>query len=203
MPSPDNSTQIELPIEPDTPEEIVEGFWAEHKLYDEFGGNVSVLNGKIQAGKVYQILNKELKGFKFKIDEQITDANYGNITIVGGVGNLTQVEIPKEVFISGKSYKVVAIGNEAFLGNKTLESVILPDGLTTIGDNSFAKCENLVSIVLPASLTDIGEYPFYNCFKFEHLYYRGTLNEWLEIKGDWIYPLASGNVIRIHPNYVG
>jgi hypothetical protein len=37
-----------------------------------------------------------------------------------------------------------------------LNSITLPESLTTIGDEAFAWCSNLSSITLPASLTAIG-----------------------------------------------
>ena len=51
---------------------------------------------------------------------------------------------------------VKSIGKEAFYWNQeTLESVILPEGLTKIGDSAFSTTR-LATITLPSTLTSIG-----------------------------------------------
>ena len=55
------------------------------------------------------------------------------------------------------------IGARAFQGNTVLESVELPDGLTTIYAYAFADCTNLTQINLPEGLTTIYAYAFENC----------------------------------------
>ncbi len=73
------------------------------------------------------------------------------------------VNIPSFVFQEGKTYRVVAIGDCAFLSCKNLTAITLPDSITKIGRAAFRYCENLVSINLPDSVTTIGEYAFYEC----------------------------------------
>ena len=45
----------------------------------------------------------------------------------------------------------------------TLESVIIPEGITSIGDESFRNCSGLTSIEIPDSVTSIGKMAFYEC----------------------------------------
>ncbi|MBO7176727.1 MAG: leucine-rich repeat protein [Clostridia bacterium] len=52
------------------------------------------------------------------------------------------------------------IGPDAFSGCSELESIVIPEGVTTIGGSAFYCCGNLKSIILPTTLTEIG----YNCF---------------------------------------
>ena len=40
---------------------------------------------------------------------------------------------------------------EAFMGDTTVEAVIVPEGCESIGERAFAECENLVYIRVPAS----------------------------------------------------
>ncbi len=54
-----------------------------------------------------------------------------------------------------------AIGTFAFRYNQTLQSLILPEGLTTIDSLAFTGAD-IESVVLPESLTEIGEYAFNN-----------------------------------------
>ncbi len=53
-----------------------------------------------------------------------------------------------EVKFEGVAPKLKTIGNYAFGGVSKLESIVLPDGVTTIGDNAFARCTSLKSIGL-------------------------------------------------------
>ncbi len=47
--------------------------------------------------------------------------------------------------------------------NCSLESVVLPNGLTTIGESAFSNCQNLMSIVIPNTVSTIGVDAFANC----------------------------------------
>lgn len=62
----------------------------------------------------------------------------------------TQVE---SVFIP---QGVTTIGNRAFFECKALKEIILPNGLSTIGDNAFKNCKHLTNIVIPDSVSYIG-----------------------------------------------
>ena len=53
------------------------------------------------------------------------------------------------------------IGRYAFWSNGTIESLILPEGLTTIGDSAFDWCK-LTSISFPSTLTTVGARAFVN-----------------------------------------
>lgn len=59
-------------------------------------------------------------------------------------------------------YSVKQIKPCAFY-NCSLESVILPNGLTTIGESAFSNCQNLMSIVIPNTISTIGANAFSNC----------------------------------------
>ena len=48
--------------------------------------------------------------------------------------------------------------------NNTLNSIILPQGLSSIGAFAFGSCSGLSSITFPTSLTSIGNSAFLNCF---------------------------------------
>ena len=43
-----------------------------------------------------------------------------------------------------------------------LQTIIIPDGVTSIGENAFNNCLKLTSITIPDSVTSIGRYAFYN-----------------------------------------
>ena len=72
-------------------------------------------------------------------------------TITKYYGSVAAIIVPDTI----DGYPVVAIGNEAFSGNKYLTAILLPDCITSIGDYAFADT-NLDSLVLPAELSKLG-----------------------------------------------
>ena len=60
------------------------------------------------------------------------------------------------------------IGRFAFQG-AALESVALPEGVTSIEDYAFARNDRLKEITLPQSLTSIGKYAFSTCISLKEL----------------------------------
>jgi len=70
-----------------------------------------------------------------------------------------------------------AIPNNAFSGSSLLESIILPDGLTSIGSGVFYDCNSLKSIDIPHSVTSIGKYAFRYCSNLENVSFAGDAPE--------------------------
>lgn len=64
---------------------------------------------------------------------------------------------------------VVTIEPSAFMGNTTLESVILPVGLREIKDNAFAGCSSLKTLVIPNTVELIGAEAFASLVSLESL----------------------------------
>jgi len=54
-----------------------------------------------------------------------------------------------------------------FIGNTTITSVVIEEGVTHLGDKAFVDCSNLATVSLPASLESIGEYVFFSCSNLE------------------------------------
>ncbi len=74
--------------------------------------------------------------------------------LIAYMGDKTDVSIPENI---------TEIGENAFLNDTGIESVVFPTGLTTIGRYAFCGCTGLKSITLPDSVNSIGEYAFFNC----------------------------------------
>ena len=87
----------------------------------------------------------------------IVNNSYARITRYSG--SATSVQVPS--IIGG--YAVQVIGARAFQGNTVLESVELPDGLTTIYAYAFENCTSITSIHLPDSITTLGYKVFGGC----------------------------------------
>lgn len=76
----------------------------------------------------------------------IVNNSYARITRYSG--SATSVQVPSTI----GGYAVQVIGARAFQGNTVLESMELPDGLTTIYAYAFADCTNLTQINLSEGL---------------------------------------------------
>ncbi len=55
---------------------------------------------------------------------------------------------------------VVAIWDDAFSWNSSLEECNIPSQIVTIGDNAFYNCDSLTTVILPDTLTELGEGAF-------------------------------------------
>ena len=80
--------------------------------------------------------------------------------IIGYDGQEQNLIIPQTV---DDNIPVKAIANLAFYDNKTIKSVVLPEGLTTVGAFSFGYMDSLIRVELPSTVIEIGEYAFINC----------------------------------------
>lgn len=65
---------------------------------------------------------------------------------------------------------VTAIGDEAFLNNKTMIHVLIPDSVKSIGNSAFEGCTSLLSVSIPDSVESIGESAFYRCTSLGYAY---------------------------------
>ncbi|PWM53773.1 MAG: hypothetical protein DBX60_01835 [Bacillota bacterium] len=61
------------------------------------------------------------------------------------------------------------IAGEAFSSCRSLESVMIPDSVTSIGDSAFEYCSSLTSITIPGSVTFIGGGAFEGCSSLENV----------------------------------
>ena len=75
---------------------------------------------------------------------------------------------------------VTSIGTGAFGYCYSLHSVTIPDSVTSIGDRAFQSCESLHSITIPDSVTSIGNWAFWGCKSLQSV----TIPDSVTIIGD-------------------
>lgn len=83
----------------------------------------------------------------------------GTATINGFKANDINIIIPETV----DTYKVTAIGDNAFSGMERIEKITINADITSIGSSAFYGCISLAEIEIPDTVTQIGEYAFGNC----------------------------------------
>ena len=83
----------------------------------------------------------------------------GGCTITGYNGLGGDVIIPEKI----DGYDVLAIGRNAFAGNKEITSVVIPNTLLSVGAFAFSNCTAISSIDLGNSIRSLGQGCFNNC----------------------------------------
>lgn len=149
--------------------------------------------------------------FKYTIAEE-------TVTITGYIGNATFVIIPEKI----EGLPVVAIGDSAFENNELVETVVIPEGITsigalafstcsvlkyvmipdtvtTIGRGCFFQCYALQSLMIPASVTWMGDSMFHRCYMLKKLYFFGTIPSGCE----WMFDGTNMPIIYYPINTIG
>lgn len=112
----------------------------------------------LAAGAVFAEV-KTSGDWKYNINEK------GDGVITGYLGSGADLEMPTE--LDGITIK--EIGREAFLENKTLTSIVIPDSVRTIGNQAFHLCENLAVVKLGDSVENIDDSAFRKCTSLEEI----------------------------------
>ena len=98
--------------------------------------------------------------------------------------------------------EVYGIADGAFIGDTTLISVTIPNGIIYIGESSFRNCTHLQKISIPNSVTNIGDYAFDGCASLQYskhengLYLGNEENPHLALIGTY-----SKNITILDINY--
>lgn len=92
-----------------------------------------------------------------------TDGETAEIT--GYRGKDTEIAVPPEA----GGCPVTCIGKKAFLSNKMLKEISLPESVVRIDDWAFAYCAKLARVILPYHRMEIGQGIFKECFLLEEI----------------------------------
>ena len=72
---------------------------------------------------------------------------------------------------------VVKIGSYAFQG-RGVETIVIPEGVTTVGDRAFANCTKLTSLTVSSTVESIGDYALSGCTALSEIYADMTVSQW-------------------------
>ena len=107
--------------------------------------------------------------------------------------SLTKVNIPSVVEFEGNQYLVTKINDMVFLDNTNLESVALPESLTTLGIRAFGGCKSLKTIKIPSKVTAIPDRCFVYCSSLESV----TIPEGVTTIGSYAFQSCKLNALTI------
>lgn len=91
------------------------------------------------------------------------DTSTGTATVSSYEGNPVTVTIPEKIKNGDVTYTVTAIGTKAFASCKNLESIALPDSVTTMELGAFRDCTRLRYVTLSNNITIIPTSCFNGC----------------------------------------
>ena len=121
------------------------------------------------------------------------------------------IEIGNGNIIDGTDYIVKEIGDRVFSGRTSLNSITIPESVTSIGNYAFEGCSGLTSIIIPSSVTSIGNYAFSDCTALTEINYNATAANNLAPDSNVFYNAGQNgtgitvnigaNVTRL-PNYI-
>lgn len=117
-----------------------------------------------------------------KNNTPIEDFDYflegNNIYLKKYIGTDKNIKINSTYIINENEYSITSFSDGVF-ALKSVDSVILPDGLTSMPANTFNSC-GIKFIYIPATLQPQNDgYPFYRYFHdIEKIYYGGTEEQW-------------------------
>ena len=92
------------------------------------------------------------------------------VVIVGNtISEPADLVIPATVEIAGTSYNVTSIGDDAFLENVNVLSVVIPDTVTSIGTRAFQTNPSMTSVTMGNAVTTIGNAAFFGNTQLRHV----------------------------------
>ena len=99
-------------------------------------------------------------------------------------GRDTEIIIPPEIEYLGEKYPVTRISKKAFLSNRYIHSVTVPESIEVISDWAFAGCRNLESVFIHRNI-DLENGVFKDCINLKQIHVDDSVH------GDIDYLLAA------------
>lgn len=163
--------ELKVPIGYSSAYEVAPG-WSVFKTTSEFGIPVNLGDKFVANGVAYIVSGLGDDGNTVKVTYQKTDndkIDNSSITAANKTGYSGDVVVPNSVSYQGISFDVTALDEKCFYSASNLESVVLPEGITTIPAYAFNSCSNLNHIDIPSSVKEIATYAFIYCSKLDQV----------------------------------
>lgn len=82
----------------------------------------------------------------------------------------------------------IQYANSLYINNQLLTDAVLTNKVTKIGDYAFIGCTSLESIIIPDTVTEIGVSAFSGCDSLRRFTFTGTMEQWESItkKQSWL-----------------
>lgn len=106
--------------------------------------------------------------------------DYSSVLIIRYKGKDTNVVVPSEI----EGIPVTELGSNAFINNKKVESVVIPDSVVSLmgrnhtgNDGVFKGCSSLKYVVIPETIDVLPEGCFYGCSSLEDVVLPSGIKE--------------------------
>ena len=139
--------------------------WSNFSKSAEYAIAVNVGDLFTLNGVSYRVLTSTPQGGTLAVTYHKTEGAPNRTTIAAAnkAGYTGAVTIPSSITYQELPFTVAELNDSVFYGASALESVVLPEGLTTIPAFAFYDCSKLASVAIPASVTTIQRYAFSYC----------------------------------------
>jgi len=104
--------------------------------------------------------------------EKSEEKDNPGVIITKSEDSATMIKIPENI----AGLPVIGMAPGAFSGHPSLESVTIPETVSSISPNAFYGCESLLEVTLPDSLRSIGSFAFAHCVRLPSIQLNEGLN---------------------------
>ena len=172
-------------LDVDSPENIKIGA-------DAFKGTLwekEMLRRKYTEGLTFKLNDKEdgyvVSGYEGKSQTVVIPKMYNELPVacIGDNAFNERTSLESVIIPDG----VTSIGEWAFYGCSSLESITIPDSVMSIGKSVFRACSNLKSVTIPDGVTSIDHGTFYGCSSLESV----TITDNVASIGAWAFNRCS------------
>ena len=140
-----------------------DSYWSEDGVLFEKHSNILLRYPPAKQGSSFAVSEdvSEIASAAFLNADGIEAVSIGANVIFIGSCAFQMCENLKEVnFMGGRLRE---IGTSGFSGCISLESIVMPEGLTTIGYGAFSGCRSLATVYIPSTASTIEESAFDGC----------------------------------------